>query len=171
MKANLDPFLSSVDALCNDINKRIRFLNSGGCAVFAAFMGQCLEKYGKVTIAVGSDDSVVSSLDEVRPMINANCLDDWNDNGVSFTHVIVEFTYNKVKYHIDSTGVHEAQKFTALGCWRILILKGRLSVQECTDLAASSGWNWHFDRANIPVIQKKIDAGFKDMFTCGFKPT
>lgn len=165
----MDKFLTHVEAICNKVDNNIHYLNCGGCAVFASLMGQCLEKYGRVAIAVASDESEVSSLDEVRINIDPNSLDEWTDNGVYFTHVIVEFTYGGAKYHIDSTGVHKKSGTTYIGNWSIL--KGRLTVSETTSLASHTNWNWRFNRTQIPKMKRMIDKGFQHMFNEGLKPT
>ena len=165
----MNKFLTEVNDLCRTVDHNIVRVNSGGCAVFAAFMGQCLEKYGTVTIAVGNDESATRSLDVLRTNIDVNVLEEWSDNDVYLTHVIIEFTYKGVKYHIDSTGVHKPRLTTYSGdFW---ILDGRLSVSEITSLASDTSWNHQFDRKQIPKIKKMINTGFKNLFNRGFMPT
>jgi hypothetical protein len=160
--------INRVNQLCSDVDNSISYLNWGGCAVFAAFMGQCLEAYGDVKIAIGSMNDV-DSLDDVRENLEANVLQCWNDAGVDFTHVIVEFSYNGVKYHIDSSGAHPPDIQTHVGQWSIP--KGRLSVSEITALAADGGWNKRFDRVQIPKMKKMFDDAFAHLFQQGLKPT
>lgn len=165
----MDQFLIEVDELCRNIHKKTDYLNSGGCAVFAALLGQCLSQYGQVEIAIGTDSNI-TSLDDVRDKgIDPLSLDAWNDNGLSIGHAIIEFTYGDVKYHIDSTGVRDPLPYTYSGGWGIL--GGRLSVIETTALAAQRGWNWMFNRDQIPTIKQMIDHGFAKMFKKGMKPT
>lgn len=161
--------LEHIDDLCRKVHKSTERINAGGCAIFASFMAQCLEKYGPVSIAVGTDESPVS-IDKARKHINSNEVHEWNKRGIYFAHVVVEFEYQGVKYHIDSTGVHDEAVKTHLGHFQIL--KGRLTVQEVTELAScDKGWNWCFDRKQIPMIKRMIDQGFKKIFKQEIVPT
>lgn len=162
--------LDHIDGLCKKVHNNTSRINAGGCAVFAAFMAQCLEKYGLVSIAVGTDEDEGISIDAVRNDIDTNDVHNWNSKGVYFAHVVVEFEHQGAKYHIDSTGVHDAYPETHSGHYPIL--EGRLTVQEVTELAScNSGWNWCFDRKQIPKIKRMINDGFKQMFNKGYIPT
>lgn len=162
--------IDEVDDLCRKINKRVNRINSGGCAVFAALMGQCLEQYGRVGIAVGTDERKTASIDKARKNIEENVVDEWNDNDVWFAHIVIEFEYQGNKYHVDSTGVHDVSMLTH--CGEYTILKGRLTVHEVTELASQThGWNYAFERSQIPTIKQLIDSGFKKMFERGLVPT
>jgi len=94
--------------------------------VFAALMGQCLEAYGKVAIAIGNNDYDDVSIDDARLRVSVNDIEEWNDTGVYFNHVVVEFTYEGRDYHIDSSGVHPADVSTYNGHFDIMA--GRMSV-------------------------------------------
>lgn len=158
----MNEFIKHVNDVCHTVNSSISSVNRGGCAVFASLMGQCLQKYGNVAIAVASDVST-ASVDEVRcNNIDTNSLDEWTDNGVSFSHVIIELTYNGVKYHIDSTGVSRAALHAGVGRWPIL--DGRLTVEETTSIASYTDWNRRFDRRQIPKMKKQINEGFERIF-------
>ena len=156
--------LETIDALCNHIDDSVDKINSGGCAVFAACMGKRLMQYGEVRIAVGCDDGD-TTIDDARDGVLFNTTGEWNENGVFFNHIVVEFKYEGKMYHIDSSGVHKESHFTHLGSFPIL--DGRLTVAECGEIAGSSeGWNWMFNRAAIPRIQRMVDYGFDQIATC-----
>lgn len=166
----MDEFMTEVNDLCSAIEFRIDYINAGGCAVFAAFMGQCLMRYGIVRIAVADDDELVRgiNLNKVRKQVENNSPNEWHSNDVRFGHVIVEFKYKGHTYHIDSTGVNDKSKFTAYGGYKLFA--GRLTVQEVTELASHEEWNPTFERGHIPEMKDMFDTGFASMFKRGYVP-
>jgi hypothetical protein len=161
--------INAINQLCRQIRSEIRYIDHGGCAVFAAFLSQGLEHYGHVGIAVGSDEDADVTIDDARPGVEKNTAPCWNDNGVSFAHVVTEFTYKGTKYHINSQGAQPARKRTHNGRWPIL--KGRMTVEEVTGIAyCDRGWNYTFNRAQIGPMKILFDKGFKEMFNKGFIP-
>jgi hypothetical protein len=150
--------IESIDNACRHINRQIPRINSGGCAVFASLLAQCLTRYGDVKIAIGDDDSF-ESVDTVRKNVFGDTADDWNQQGVSFNHVVTEFTYKGESYHIDSSGVHPANNLTHVGDFSIL--PGRMTVPEVMGIAASHlGWNRMFNRDTIPAMKDLFDTEF-----------
>lgn len=155
--------IDRLNALAKVVNYNIPRVNEGGCAVFASHVAYQL-KYGHnlnhVVLRSGSwmnDDD--RSIDDVRQHIPSNATtEEWNDNGVYFGHVIVEFTYKKKKYHYDShAGVITAKgrKKTALD--GLPLYDGHLSVEEGMQISShQEGWNRSFSRRNIPKMIKMI---------------
>ncbi len=131
-------------------------VNSGGCCVYAAAIAVHLQRLGcPVRILVG-DDSDEVCIDEIRPSVGCNTVEEWNNNGLYFGHVIVEFEYEGITYHYDCAGVTSPDSVTVT--YGYAIVDGYLTVDEAVDLAAcNDGWNSRFDRAFIPDIHKMIN--------------
>jgi hypothetical protein len=153
--------VSQLNSLGMDVNAKYRYLNSGGCAVFAAIVGNELRDMGvKVKVLVcGSGDG--ESLDAVRGNIkNPNRKREWNKNDVFFNHVGLEFFWKRRKYHYDSNGANPPVKVLD----GYPLYKGRLTVDECIGIAREpSGWNKKFNRRHIPAIRRMVRKHFAEM--------
>lgn len=162
--------LKMLNELGKEAELRIESLNSGGCAVFAAHVGYYL-KYRAgikdVKLRVGNswadDESEIPSIDEARNNVhpNANAAD-WSRAGLSFGHVIVEFTTGKVKpvgRHYDSNGV--TGKSNVTNAFGFSLHPGSMTVEEGLQIASEqSGWNTMFKREQIPQLINIIDKHF-----------
>jgi hypothetical protein len=135
-------------------------INAGGCCVFAALVGARLEKIGKeVAIKVGSGNGRSRPLDYYRQQVGSNRPTEWNDVGLYFGHIVVEFFHDDDLYHYDATGMHFADGRTYDGGYPIA--EGSLTVAEAAEMAADpGGWNTNFDRDDIPDIERLIDDTF-----------
>jgi len=69
-------------------------LNYGGCAVYAALVGRELQRLG-VPVGVVVNGYGGANLDEVRLKVtDVGDKGQWNDNGVYFNHVGLEYAIN-----------------------------------------------------------------------------
>ena len=154
-------FLDDVGVL---VNSKIHELNRGGCCVFASIVAQRLSEFCEVRIAVGTDwlDNDDTTIDEVREQVSSNSPNEWNNYGVDFGHVIIEFDYDGSTYHYDSNGVTSVQRDTST--FGMPILDGYLTINEAVELASHAEWNPKFDRSQIPKLEKIIIKEF-DKFT------
>lgn len=144
-----------LNRLGKDVNKRFPYLNHGGCCVYAAMVVAELRKQKVPAVGIvasyGAEEGV--SIDLARQAVQNNTLREWNDNGISFSHVGVEFDHNGVKKHYDSNGVHKVRKVLD----HMPIYEGRLQYKELKELAERvEGWNPSFDRNIIPELRKIV---------------
>lgn len=144
------------------INKEIRYLNCGGCGVFASRMGKAIAPYVSdleclvLSFSTFSSDKGIN-LNTIKQKNNdLNSIRDWSTNGVDFNHVILRFKYRNRVWYYDSEHLSTDPKNAMAINHRIL--DGELTLDEITKLANNpEGWNPAFDRESyIPVIDKTI---------------
>lgn len=131
-------------------------INYGGCCVFAAALAPYLAKVGKVRIRVESDsyDGPPTSITKARKNISDNHVYEWNEEGVNFWHVAIEFVYKDKTYHVDARGVHHHRRFN--------FVDGALTLKEAAELASTGeGWNSDFNRREIPTIKTRLERYFR----------
>ena len=139
-------------------NPRFELLNDGGCCVFAAMVAAKLEELGipvkgrVLRSAFSWVSSTNAPLNKIHP--KKNTLDAWQDNGVSFDHVVLQLE----KYTYDSGGFDARKRWSHFDMYR-----GWLNVKDLKELAKSRGWNSMFDRKLIPELQKIVDNVFAEV--------
>lgn len=148
----------TLNELGQRINRWYPYINYGGCCVFAALVGQELlarNIRARVIIAQGYDHT---NVEEVRQKVkNIFDMHEWQDNGVSFSHVGLEFHFRGQYWHYDTNGVHK--KSTKLD--HMKINPGRLTVADAKILAdKGNDWNDVFDRRSIPRLRRHIKKFF-----------
>lgn len=147
--------IEKLDELGEVVSDLYPNINNGGCCVFAAMVVNELQKQGIKASGIVIDSGARSSIhiDEVRPLIKTNTVNEWQNNGVFFWHVAVEFTMGNKKHHYDTGGVKKATN--AFG--GIPVYKGRMKLEEMKSIAARQpGWNPAFRRKDIPAIRKLV---------------
>lgn len=150
--------IDQLDSLGKKVNRKHQYINSGGCAVFAAFVGRALANMGidvKVIIGGGWGSRPGTNIEDARKNISdpgVKAL--WNENGVAFGHVGLEFEWQGKKYHYDSHGTKQPDGFLD-GC---TIHPGRMTLEECEAIAdEEQGWNTCFSRMDIPSVRKLVE--------------
>lgn len=156
-----------VVAALNDLGERVMnrnpYINNGGCCVFAAAVGEQLQKRGVETwVIVGTypetfddDEDGYHDIDirYVEAKLKKKPLYVWNDNNIFFTHVGLGFRIGDRFYNYDSHGVRTEDFY--LG--EYMLYKGGLSVETARFLAdQEDGWNECFDRSQIPDLRRYI---------------
>ena len=137
-------------------------VNHGGCCVFAAAVAKQLQELklvDDVRLRVGnpnSDDPYSVRFDEVRTNATDTTPHEWNGQGVEFGHVIVEFTYDGIVYHYDTSGIHGAD--TEDPSFNFTLYADALTIEEATLLASVGQWNTSFDRKHIPKIHQIVNS-------------
>lgn len=159
--------IEMLNALGEEAETTINNLNSGGCAVFAAHVGYHL-KYragiSNVRLRIGhsfaDECDQIPTIEEARKNTHSNAnAHDWNDVGVHFGHVIVEFELDDRVYHYDSSGVTRAAGVTEN--FGFVLHKGALTIEEGLQIACDpSGWNSSFNRSQIPTTIDIISRHF-----------
>lgn len=154
------PTPAQLQLLCTQLND-IPNINKGGCCVVAATVANHMQHLYPTRIRVSNDwytnddtpiDQVASSLDEPDDLY---C---WNDNGIDFGHVFVEFEYKGHTYFIDSNGVTLAGRTDPTYNW--IVYNGELPLKLAKRLIYSEGWNTKFNRTAIPKVKKLINKFF-----------
>jgi len=125
-------------------------LNSGGCCVYAALVGEELEKLG-ITVEGKVTTRSDLSLDEAK---NEST---WPNN-YNFYHVYLYFTVDGTRYVYDSDNLHEVQEGNgAPDPWQDEPAEGSLSIAEMQALASKASlWNSWFPRRKIPALRKLV---------------
>ena len=151
--------LESLTALGNKINRYYPEINSGGCCIYAAIVGEeLLARNIKTRIVIAHWCRTKVNIDYVRKSSNPSTMEDWTDNDIHFNHVGVEFKYRRTWYSHD-TDITVKSREGRLGGF--FLYPGRLTVDEAKTLASSEhGWNSTFDRNNIPRIRNHIHKFF-----------
>lgn len=148
MSTNIIELLNDFGA---EMHQRFPLINDGGCCVFASLVARRLSAFFPTRIVVG-DDEVSTTIDLAREYAADNCIYQWNDAGIGFGHVIVEFDCGGKTYHYDTSGCVEKSDTTNLFDYKIYA--GYLTVQEAEELASTPrGWNTVFNRKDIPEIK------------------
>ena len=130
----------------------------GGCCVVAAHVAKYLSNRFETRIVSlqsswGFDGA--KDLDWLRENIDPLNPHDWEDNGVDFHHVFVEFKYRGKWWAYDSTeGPLPRRQFMKRTSG--IRNKGYFTIQEATILADTPFWNPSFKRKKIPVIRQRI---------------
>jgi len=154
-----------LNKLGKEVKKAYPDINYGGCCVYAAIVVKELQKLnvpaqGIVASHAAEDDDV--TIDEVRNIIQYNSVHDWQDNGINFSHVGVEFRVNKTVYHYDTSGAKKAKGLGTLD--GMPVYQGRLTLREMEELAGTdSGWNSTFNRRCIPGLKRLVKASFQSV--------
>jgi hypothetical protein len=154
--------LSQLKKLGKRINSDFSNINDGGCAVFAAAVIKELEEkgisaYARVCSPICEKNygkSVTYARENSRPRSLKHGRD-WNDMGVRFHHVVVEFTINGIHYFYDSDNLRRnSPRFTGYH-----VRKGQISPKEIQQIAhdGTVRWNDCFDRKHVPEVQKTVE--------------
>jgi hypothetical protein len=147
------------------INNRYPEINHGGCCVFAAMVARELhskgiQAQGIVASGCAAKEAGNITIDAARELVEWNTVWQWESNGVSFSHVGVEFRLGRKIKHYDTNGVHKISKELD----GLPIYKGRLTLKEMEDLArCKDGWNDSFNRRHIPAIRREVKKFLKDV--------
>lgn len=152
---NVNP--EALEIRLDDLGRRVNFLfpkiNNGGCCVFAALVTAELQRLGINARGIVATYNPEKHIDKVRPKVSSNTLDEWENNGINFTHVGVEYEIDGTVKHYDSNGVRDCGK--KLMHW--YIYKGRLLLEEMKELSRTGrGWNPSFKRKDVPALKRII---------------
>jgi hypothetical protein len=156
------------DFLRIDISRNHHEINAGGCCMFAGLLASYLEKVGgaKTRVRVVDWYTDEDAIKKARPKVKRNTPAEWNEHGVHFNHVAVEFIYKGNVYHIDARGITTEKRR------RFTFLKDGLTVKEATELGSTQrGWNRCFDRREIPAIKRRVAKYFRKHLKKGVRST
>lgn len=158
--------LDLLNKLSTELINNHRTIDCGGCCVVAAQVAKYLSKLVPVQIVTGNGmwaDRIDAALDDIRPYINSNSKDEWEENGVYFSHVLIEFEYEGEMYAFDSTyGVRRKEEYWSRSQWSRL--EGSFLQEEAEAFANDDSWNETFSRLEVPTVRRRITNFFKKHF-------
>ncbi len=163
-----------LNALADEVIGKFELLNHGGCCVFAALVARALDNKGYPVQGVAfswqadTPSGMEKNIDELRPYLTGRHVKAWNDLGIRFGHVGIEFYDGTDIYRYDSNGIVDKDAYLEGDpAWR-----GKLRIEELEYLATDDGraqgmqaWNDCFDRNHIPELQQLVAKHFKKLNT------
>ncbi len=156
--------LNKLEKLSLEMTRKIKRINYGGCAVVAYAIATRIGIKTKVKVSGYNANYYKTSLNKIEKTfkekydIDDPNLDDWDDRGVDFNHVFIEFKYEGKSYYWDSDGLTDANGWD---CEGEKVYNGDISMRTIRNLAGkSNGWNTRFNRNDIPKLFKIIDKYF-----------
>jgi len=146
---NKKELLSKYKKVIKKVNKKIEYINHGGCGVFALELGKQLKKHGidfnyvMLFRSIDDDDKTY-----VQDLIKNNMVRDFNFE-TEWTHIVIKvgkkyIDGEEVKKTLDKVGLTMTEEFLE-----------NLVGQEMY-------WNDMFDRNQIPKIQKILEKSLAD---------
>jgi hypothetical protein len=166
MRKNIAATKLCIENISAEIENTIIEINSGGCAVFAVELVKRLNLIGFVNAklrtygyAYNTKGVIINNVEQEILATNGalpNLTGEWNDNGVWFNHVRVEWQ-NRLW---DSEGACSLRHGRSWG-WGSVIQDGDISV-PALDLLCKPQRNWNdtFDRKQIPNVKAIMDKHF-----------
>lgn len=145
------------------INEKVKYINHGGCGIFAEHLYCTLIKLGlnpSLGVITRNAKGMMERIIAWRSHngVIAESIYEVNHGCACVDHVVV-ILEGKI---IDSEGVYNSYKE---------IKDGRYSEYEITDTLClkvlrswnneGNFWNWFFDRSNIKLIEKKLEDCYK----------
>lgn len=160
----MDQNLAQLRELANTLHRKLKRPNSGGCCVVAVEIAKHLRDIypTKLRVSTDYDELLGNNVHEVAEQVCDHSDGwEWNDNGIYFGHVIVEFKYKGRNYHMDTSGVKRARSVDPSFEW--FLYPGDLPFESAKILAAqdSGVWNASFDRKQIPKLRQMVGDFFK----------
>lgn len=153
--------IKRLNSLAKDIRKAHPHVDSGGCCVVASHLAEHLPESLKPKVLVLTSYGTLRDIDEVLEIIKDDGADpidinSWDNRGINFNHVVVEFRIGRKHYCFDSTnGLLPSKRYFKVE--KYSRHEGTLPVDIAIGLAGEAQWNCAFDRAGIPDIKHKID--------------
>lgn len=154
----LIPLLNRLSRTTKSLFPRI---NSGGCCVFAALVGEELRKKGiNVHVVVGAwnHNEVAKPIEEVRQNIPDAWVADhrlWRAEEIYFVHLGLEIETRRGRVLYDANGV-QANRGELDGCG---LYNGRMKLDDAKALADNPhAWNDTFDRSDIPRLKFLVES-------------
>lgn len=169
----MENLTNTLNSLADNVGREIEYLNSGGCGVIAAFVGEYLKNVEGISqVRVLNASGVTEHVDitEIRKSIprgQKDNIDQWYDNapyGI-FNHLLISFCYEGTRYVFDGyEGVMPWNQYKQLTSW-CYRSKGSFTIDEIKKLSVDSGkgWNDCFDRNQIPKIRKLAKRYLEDI--------
>jgi hypothetical protein len=131
-------------------------INAGGCGKFAQLLRNSLLSIG-IDTTIHLLDSPYSSIVPGEVINKTSTVEEINNLGTNVSHIVLGFN----GMYMDSTGVN--QDIHRLGC-RSVRYACELEPDTLDRLVNDgAGWNWMFERRQIPAIEVKIIEMVEDL--------
>ena len=153
-----------------EVNKILEFadtnyirINWGGCGFMAAIIAQHLTPIvDEIKIVSYSSWSSNTNIDAVRSQVNDNSMSGWEEFGVGFGHVWVEFKWRNKWYAVDCEGIKSQavmrHKWGNPG-------GGSFTLKEIKAISNNrGGWNSSFNRDQVPSMRNVMGRKFNNLF-------
>lgn len=146
-----------------NIEKSVQSLNAGGCCVYAAHVAKRLQHIVPTRVVVFNSEDI--DINYVRANVTNNySIREWYNNGMRFYHILVEFDYRGKTYLMDSTGIYDDLTHAGACAGDATYKTGELTIDETIAFASRPhGWNWWFDRRQIPTLKKHVNRTFRQL--------
>lgn len=170
--------------LSSALSEEYDFINHGGCAVMATIVGRALERIGipcEVVSPGGSEYWGTAVPSEARRGLGKSSRNatayDWDNAGLSRSHLAVRFRIDGYEYTWDSDGLYEAAQDGGNAYWfgaselRCSYPFGHgLSTREAGKMSRNKReWNPTFDRRKLPALRHIVWQHFhqlKEVLPC-----
>lgn len=157
-------FLACMEIISERIQEEVYCINAGGCVFFASQLLKRMKKIGidnAVVVAYGDqfmeDTADLHNVNNTlrESFLDPYDLDNWNENGVNFAHVVVEW---------DDVCWDAERPFSANEPNWLMWSRYNGTLDE--DLvhewgADSTGWNPSYDRSQDPIVCQILDEAFE----------
>lgn len=140
-------------SLVSIINSDTKYIDCGGCGVFAYLLGSCLEQFDNCKVRVKVRNYDGGNLNQAVPDNGIHIIYNWNENGVHFNHIILKIKLKgKRPFYLDSNGIYKRDNWIMQGSIPVDYIQGIVSQK--------TGWNDWFDRDKIPNIVQALETFF-----------
>lgn len=157
-------------AIASEVSRNVDNVNRGGCGVYAVELAKRMKKLGFTDMKLrvysypkANNERLVNVTSVERKVFADNPPDniyEWNDNGVYFCHVRMEWGFRVWDVEGD-----EAAKTDKVWRWYPRH-PGSISLKALNCLTAKRAcWNPTFDRTQIPLMRKIMDKHFAELRT------
>jgi hypothetical protein len=147
--------VTDLQELASRVSRVTDNINYGGCAVFASMVAPHVSIFfpGSKIRVMGRNPEI--DISAVRPS-DPTDVHEWNDNGVHFGHVVIEFQVKGETFYFDSDGVHTRQALENEYPFAEFHV-GEMLLEDVTALASQpDGWNWMFERQFIEPMKRAM---------------
>lgn len=159
----LRQFSACMELVNESIRNNIDSINAGGCAFFASELAQRMQAAGIEDFSIAVFGDVIEDESELVPIEEAindmlswdgdlNSIYSWNDNGIHFAHVVIE--WRGIKW--DAVEPFEGTKWRGAFQYEGEFPEDSLhAIGQCSD-----GWNCMYDRSQNDTVREILDCAF-----------
>lgn len=165
-----DVHYDTIAAMNQEIRENIYLLNRGGCGSYAYRVAHHLSKIDPSVGIVIEGGWYLDDMISNKPLLTIqdiesimveegphlmNSMEAWEQNGLSFHHLLVGVTMFDEEYVIDSTQIVTREDFEEYQ----VVYEGMFNHEYLKYMVRqnSQGWNPLFQRDQIPLLNKIID--------------
>ncbi len=158
-------------AIASEVSRKVDNVNRGGCGVYAVELAKRMKKLGFTDIKLRvygfpepNNGRLANVASVERKVFGNNPPDniyDWNDNGVYFCHVRME--WGSRVWDVEGDESAKTDKV-----WNEYYPRhpGFISLKAMNRLSSKKAyWNKRFDRAQIPLMRQIMDKHFAELHT------